>query len=208
MEKCLFTSSGAVYGPQPSELIQVEESFCGGPDPLLSISAYGEGKRVVEHMGAVAAQSQGWEWKVARCFAFVGPHLPLETHFAAGNFILNALEGQPVHVAGDGTSTRSYLYMADLAIWLWKILFQGTSCRAYNVGSTEGVSIAELARTVVESTGSSHGFKIATPEDPTKPIARYVPGTHRAESELGLKVRIPLPEAIRKTFAWYLPQYR
>ena len=208
VEKCLFTSSGAVYGPQPSEMIHVEESFCGGPDPLLPISAYGEGKRVAEHMGAVAAQIQGWEWKVARCFAFVGPHLPLDTHFAVGNFILNALENQPVHVEGDGTPTRSYLYMADLVIWLWTILFKGASCRAYNVGSFEGVSIADLARSVVESTGSSNGFTIAKPPDPNKPVARYVPGTHRAESELGLSVRIPLLEAIRKTYSWYLPQYR
>ena len=98
--------------------------------------------------------------------------------------------------------------MADLVIWLWTILFKGASCRAYNVGSFEGVSIAELARSVVESTGSSNGFTIAKPQDTNKPVARYVPGTHRAESELGLSVRIPLSEAIRKTYDWYLPQYR
>jgi nucleoside-diphosphate-sugar epimerase len=208
VQKCLFTSSGAVYGPQPSHIVHVDESFLGGPDPLEPVSAYGEGKRVAEHMGAVASHALGWEWKVARCFAFVGPHLPLNTHFAAGNFILNALEGQPIQVAGDGTAMRSYLHAADLAVWLWTILFRGVTRRAYNVGSFDGVSIADLARAVVEATGSTHGFHIAKTPDPEKPVARYVPGTFRAENELGLKVLIPLHESIRRTFDWYLPQYR
>lgn len=121
--KLLLTSSGAVYGPQPAELTHLREDHLGAPDPTLVSSAYGEGKRVAEYLACVHAGKFGYETKIARCFAFVGPHLPLNGRFAIGNFMGDALEGRSLRVAGDGTAVRSYLYAADLAGWLWTILF-------------------------------------------------------------------------------------
>ncbi len=202
-EKFLLTSSGAVYGPQPSELSHVGEEYLGGPDPMALASSYGEGKRLAELLCAIYHRQYGLETKIARCFAFVGPYLPLNSHFAIGNFIRDALAGSPVRVGGDGTPYRSYLYAADLVIWLWTILFKGDSCLPYNVGSEQDLTISELAGTVAHAVGSHPvDVRIALPPISGKLPSRYVPATRRAYEDLGLQTLIELPDAIRRTAKW------
>ena len=202
-KKFLLTSSGAVYGPQPPDLVHVPEDYRGGPDPLDPASAYGEGKRLAEHLCSLYARCYGIEMKISRGFAFVGPYLPLDAHFAIGNFIRDALAGGPIAVGGDGTPLRSYLYAADLAIWLWQILFCGVSCRAYNTGSDVEISIAELARTVAGTLDSNAEVRIARQASAAGRRQIYVPETRRAREELGLQGGIPLDEAIRRTGRWH-----
>ena len=199
-KKLLLTSSGAVYGRQPPELTHITEDYAGAPDPLLPGSAYGIGKRVSEHMCVVAGRRFGFEPKIARCFAFVGPHLPLDTHFAIGNFIRDGLKGGPIQVKGDGTPYRSYLYTADLAVWLWTILFRGASSRAYNVGSDAAISIGDLAQKVAAVFGTTASI-VQLAKTGEVPL-RYVPDVRRAGRELNLTVRVPLAESLKRTLAW------
>lgn len=203
VHRLLFTSSGAIYGKQPPDLTHVPEEYTGAPLSVDTCSAYGQAKRVSEFMCAMYARQYGFSALIARLFAFVGPHLPLDANFAIGNFIRDVLTGHVIRINGDGTPYRSYLYAADLAIWLWTILAQGESARPYNVGSPEAVTILVLARTIAEVTAPQTTIEIATQPQPGVQAARYVPSTKRAEKELGLNPRIPLPDAIRRTFNWH-----
>lgn len=201
-ERLLFVSSGAVYGCLPPGLAQVPESYSGAPDPLVPASAYGLGKRVAEHRCAVHAARCRYHLTIARCFAFVGPHLPLDGVYAAGNFLRDGLTGGPVRPAGDGTAVRSYLYAADLAIWLWTLLFRGASGRAYNVGSPNSVAIGSLSKEIAKC----FGVPALEPDGarPGNQPSVYVPDVSRAEAELGLVERIPLGAAISRTVRWLL----
>ena len=202
----LLTSSGAVYGRQPAAVTHVAEGWTGGPDVSSPQSAYAEGKRMSELLCAIHARRHGLEVKVARIFALAGPYLPLDTHFAMGNFIRDALAGGPIKVNGDGTPYRSYLYAADLAIWLWTILIRGTGNHPYNVGSRNALTIAELAGAVSRVLPGHVPVEIAQKPAPGQPAARYVPDTARAEKELGLREWVPLDEAIRRTAQWHKNQ--
>ena len=172
----------------------------GAPNPLDVRAVYAEGKRVAEQLGAIYHQKHGVHVSIARGFAFVGPHLPLDAHFAIGNFIRDGLRGGPIQVAGDGTPLRSYLHAADLAIWLWTILLRGAPCRPYNVGSEEDLSIAELARKVADYFHTD--VRIARPPVAGAAPSRYVPCSQRAQRELGLRTWIGLDEALARTIRW------
>lgn len=200
VSKFLLISSGAVYGRQPPDLSHVGEDFSCAPDPFERRSAYGEGKRVAELLSGIYHERHGLDVKIARGFAFVGPHLPLAAHFAIGNFIRDGLAGGPIRVAGDGTPVRSYLYVADLMIWLWAILLRGKPARPYNVGSEQDLTIALLARKIADYFRTE--VEIAKPAQPDAPAQRYVPSTKRAREELGLQTWIGLDEALDRTIRW------
>lgn len=201
--KLLFTSSGAVYGRQPSEINHIPESYTGAPETTDLNTAYGESKRASEFLCSAYANKHGFQVLIARCFAFVGPRLPLNSNYAIGNFIRDAMSGTPIQINGDGTPYRSYLYAADLAIWLWTILFRGQSCRPYNVGSENDLTIAQLAQTVVNGIAPGLPIRVAKSPVPNKPAERYVPLTQRARDELGLQEFISLSDAIQRTAQWY-----
>ena len=200
----LFTSSGAVYGPQPPGITHIPEDYRGGPDPLAVSSAYSEGKRAAEHLCTQwHHRHPELEPVIARCFAFSGPHLPLDAHFAVGNFVRDALRGGPIRVGGDGTPFRSYLYAADLAIWIWTMLVRAPISQAMNVGSNDAMSIAEIAAGVARAGGANLTVGIATaPPKQGQSPHRYVPDTSFARRELGLDSWIGFEQQIQRMMAW------
>jgi dTDP-glucose 4,6-dehydratase len=197
----LFLSSGAVYGKQPPGISHVPEEYFDDPASSESLSPYGKAKRTAEALCLSAASETGLEVKIARGFAFVGPHMRLDAHFAIGNFIGDALAGGPIRVRGDGTVIRSYLYAADLAIWLLTILFRGSASRAYNVGSERAVPVGQLARLVAATVNPAIRVEIASAPSGAPPET-YVPSTRRAREELGLEQTVDMTESIRRTADW------
>ena len=192
--RLLYVSSGAVYGIQPPEVEYMPES-----SPCRPVTEYGRGKRVAERRCAESSV----ETVIARCFAFVGPSLSLDAHFAIGNFIGSCLRGEPIVIKGDGTPLRSYMYGSDLAEWLIALLLRGQGGEVYNVGSDQPVSILELARLVRDVAGTDNEIVVHRQPVPGAPTARYVPSIDKARTQLGLEVRIDLREAIRRTLEWY-----
>jgi nucleoside-diphosphate-sugar epimerase len=201
--KFLFTSSGAVYGNQPQEITHISEEYNGAPMTVDIRSAYGQSKRASEFLCAAYSKDFVLKTMIARCFAFVGPWLPLDSNYAIGNFIRDALNADPITILGDGTPRRSYLYAADLTIWLWTILFKGQSSYPYNVGSEDDLSIYDLAHKVTESLSIQVPITRMNEIVQNLPVERYVPSTQRARTELGLVAYINLSDAIQRTAHWY-----
>ena len=193
--RMLYISSGAVYGTRRDARHGSREDDFAAAVPA---SPYAKAKRQAEKLCA----GSGVDVVTARAFAFLGPHLPLDAHYAAGNFIRDALRGGPIEVRGDGTALRSYLYPTDLVAWLLGILARGKKGRAYNVGSDEVVSTKELARTVAK-TVEPHPEIVVQAVQSQGPQNIYVPDIARARTELGLEVSVPLREAIRRTVAFH-----
>ncbi len=194
----LFLSSGAVYGPQPWDITHVAEDWHGGPDPRDPRSAYGEGKRAAESLCAIYGKQFGLDVVTARIFALLGPLLSLDIHFAAGNFIRDALAGRTIRVEGSGAAVRSYLYLADVTVWLWTLLLAAERGATYNVGSEEAVSVADLAHRIAALLHGP-GVEVLGRPDPGWNPGRYVPSTAAIRLELNLFPTVDLDEAIRRT---------
>lgn len=194
-ERLLLVSSGAVYGDQPATVDTLAEGDGFAGDPLDSGNAYGAGKRIMEALCACRSGNDLPAPVVARCFAFLGPHLP--GHLAPAQFLHGALAEKTIVLRGDGSPLRSYLYAADLAVWLLTLLARGQAGRAYNVGGTDAVSLADLARIIRDTVAPDAAIEILG-TDRAAPRNRYLPDTRRARTELGLEAWTPLPVAITR----------
>jgi len=197
----LLTSSGGVYGPQPSNMERIPEDYLGMPNPLHVGNAYSVAKRAAEHLCSLYNQARDLQSVVARCFAFVGPDLPLNVHFALGNFIRDALWSDEIIVNGDGTTIRSYLDQRDLANWLMNLLRDGKAGEAYNVGSDQAVSIADLAHLVRDLLSPEKPVRILGRPVDNAERSRYVPDISKIHRYLGLRPTYTLEQSILDTAA-------
>ena len=200
--RMLLTSSGAIYGVQPTDLLLLPETYAGAPDLLATNAAYGNSKRAAEWLSLAHSSQSQLQICIARIFAVIGPGLPLNDGFAAGNFVRDAMAGDAIKIQGDGRPLRSYLYMADVIVWLLRILGFGHAGQAYNVGSEQALSISELAGKVVNAAGNHVSVSTSLRGDEAVPPARYVPETRKAREELGLAEYTSIDVALRKTMAW------
>lgn len=199
-KRILFTSSGAVYGNQLCNFIQ--ESALMHIDPFKPESGLALGKSVAEFLLHRASAESSLEVVIARCFTFVGPGIPINLHYAIGNFIKNAVEGKDIVIKGDGTAIRSYMYLGDLIWWLLQLLLDGKSGDTYNVGSDQPISISELANKVALLSNHSPKILIEGQADYSVGVPvrnSYTPSIEKAKFDLGLHISTDLSSAIAHT---------
>ncbi len=187
--RLLFVSSGAVYGEAHAEMERFREDR-----PCSPITAYGKGKLQAELLALKSAIPA----VIARCFAFVGAGLPLDAHFAVGNFIADCLAGRPITIKGDGRPWRSYLYAGELAEWLWRLLLTAPDGTVCNVGGDRAVNLVGLAGLVRAAAGARCPVRILHGHERGAGVDSYLPDLRRAAC-LGLISRIPLEQALSRT---------
>jgi len=198
----LLTSSGAVYGKQQENVTHTKETDSFYIDINAPTSAYAEGKRIAELYCSIYAKQYNIPIKIARCFAFVGPYLPINKHFAIGNFISDVLSNNDITIKGDGTPFRSYMYASDLVIWLLTILIKGGVNIPYNVGSDYAISIEDLALLFQKVHENKNDVKILG-QKLNQPREQYVPDISKGKHSLHLEISVGIEDAIRKTIAFH-----
>lgn len=209
VERFLFLSSGAVYGPQPARLKAIPETYCGGPDLRSDQAGYGEAKRYAEVLCRAYQGRTKVPVLVARLFAFIGPYMDLNSGFASMDFLRHALQGKPIRIHGDGRAIRTLCYSADMAVAMWKILLCAPGGEVYNVGTDQGaVSIKDLARKVAGAVGPPAEVRIERGgrRDGIRP--RYVPDITKLRADLEFSIAYDLDTALARTVKHLLEESR
>ena len=197
--KLLFISSGGVYGDMPSNKKSFIESDMWKSDILDSSNVYTVSKRTAEHLCSLYYDEYNLNISIARCFCFSGIHLPLNVHFAIGNFIKDALANDDIIIKGDGKSIRSYLDQDDLSEWILEILKKDSFKKTvYNIGSDESISISELAFLVRDISKKPIEVKILNENDSNLKRSIYVPECKKIKEKFNLTQRVSLPDSILK----------
>jgi dTDP-glucose 4,6-dehydratase len=149
----------------------------------------------------MALNDNGLQFVTARLFAFLAPYLPMDTHFAAGNFLSQATNSSKVSIRSGGGSQRTYQYASDMVSWLWTLLARGRAGEAYNVGSEQEVSILELAQSIQNQVNPRVELEVLGADTPEN-VSRYVPSIEKMKNEFGVTNHVELADAIRKTESW------
>jgi dTDP-glucose 4,6-dehydratase/UDP-glucose 4-epimerase len=199
LESVLFTSSGVVYGAGKGTQ-RMSEADRSGPDTLDIGSALAIGKLAAEYLVAYFAKELGYRYSIARCFAFAGQYLPLDLHYAFGNFIRDAALGKDIVILGDGQDVRSYLYIGDAIAWLLALLVDPRDT-LFNVGSSSPVDMEALARKIAAAAAQPVRIVIEGRDSQVGNFRRtsYVPSTEKIRTEYPfIHEWTPLDEIIDK----------
>jgi nucleoside-diphosphate-sugar epimerase len=199
VRRALYVSSGAVYGRQPADVAHAFPKTRPLPaTPLHPGSAYGEAKRAPSSGACSTASSMASPFRSPAASPSSAPPCPWTATLPSATSSAMPWPAT-IQVSGDGSPLRSYLYGADLAIWLLTLLLQGQHGRACNVGADQALSIAELAHLVRDTLAPAAAVHIAHGHDDKAGRNRYIPSIQRARHELALDAWTPLEEAIRLT---------
>jgi dTDP-glucose 4,6-dehydratase len=194
----LIASTSETYGdpqvhPQP-------ETYWGHVNPVGPRGVYDEAKRYAEALTMAYRRTHGVDTAIVRIFNTFGERMRPNDGRAIPTFIRQALRGEPVTVAGDGSQTRSVCYVADLVEGLLRLL-RSDLPGPVNIGNPHELSMLELARLIIELSGSSS--EIAFIDRPTDDPTVRQPDITLARKELGWEPTVPLEEGLQRTIAWF-----
>jgi UDP-glucuronate decarboxylase len=196
--KILIASTSEVYGdpevhPQP-------ESYWGHVNPIGPRACYDEGKRVAETLSFAYAKQSGVQVRVARIFNTYGPRMHANDGRVVSNFILQALQGEPISVYGSGEQTRSFQYVSDLVNGLVKLM-ESNCTVPVNIGNQDEHSINHFATIIRDMVGGDNEIvhEAAVEDDPQ----RRQPDISRAKALLKWEPTVPLSKGLEKTIEYF-----
>ncbi len=198
--KFLLASTSEVYGdpqvhPQP-------ETYWGHVNPVGPRGVYDESKRFAEAMAMAYHRYHGIDTRIARIFNTYGPRMRLDDGRVVPNFVRQALLGEPLTVYDDGSRTRSFCYVSDMAEGIVRLLGSGETSPV-NLGNPHEMTILQFAHTVLKVTGSQSEIVFVTPTDErTKddPMTRQ-PDISMARQVMDWEPIVPLEKGLRNTIA-------
>lgn len=197
----LLASTSEVYGdpgvhPQP-------ESYWGNVNPIGIRSCYDEGKRIAETLTFDYHRQNNVDIRVARIFNTYGPRMLAQDGRVVSNFIVQALQGQPLTVYGTGEQTRSFCYVSDLVDGLMRLM-NGDHIGPINLGNPDEYTMLELAQQVQDLVNPDVAieFKPLPKDDPQ----RRKPDITQAKTLLDWQPKIPLAEGLKQTVGSFREQ--
>ena len=198
--KILQASTSEVYG-DPNVHPQSED-YWGHVNPIGPRSCYDEGKRCAETLFFDYWRQHQLRIKVARIFNTYGPRMHPNDGRVVSNFIMQALRGQDITIYGDGSQTRSFCYVDDLIDGLARLMATpDTIIGPINLGNPIEFSILELAKTIVDLTGSrSHIIRRPLPQDDPR---QRQPDIAKARNLLEWNPSVPLKQGLAKTIGYF-----
>ncbi len=197
--RILHASTSEVYG-DPAEHPQ-KESYWGNVNPIGVRSCYDEGKRAAETLMADYRRELGVDTKIVRIFNTYGPAMRSDDGRVVSNFIVQALSGKSITIYGDGRQTRSFCYIDDMVEAICRMMRKEGFAGPVNVGNPDEFTVLELARKIVDLTGSkSRIVHEALPKDDP---ARRRPDIALARKELGWEPKIRLEEGLKRTIPYF-----
>ncbi len=196
----VFASTSEIYGnpevhPQP-------ETYWGNVNPIGPRSVYDEAKRFSEALTMAYCREHDLDVRIVRIFNTYGPRMRMNDGRVVPNFICQALEGKPLTVYGDGTQTRSFCFIEDLVEGIYRVaVYENLKGEVFNLGNPQEYRILDLAKLIVEITGSSS--EITFMERPQDDPDRRKPDIKKAKKILGWEPKIGIREGLEKTVKWF-----
>ena len=192
----LLASTSEVYG-DPLEHPQ-RESYWGHVNPIGPRSCYDEGKRIAETLTVnYYLQNSSVDSRIVRIFNTYGPRMLFDDGRVVSNFIVQALRGEDLTLYGDGSQTRSFCFVDDLVAGIIAVMNKSNFRGPVNLGNPVELSVGELAREILDLTGSKS--KIVKRPLPTDDPVRRRPDISLAKSELGWEPKMVLREGLKRT---------